>query len=93
MKIIVSMLLLYFTTSVSATECDCSIYPFKPNPPCYSMCVAKLSSKTNIDLSSVKNIDPEVSAAITVLSESKDRNNIKFEKINDKAELKRAVKW
>jgi len=57
------------------------------------MCVAKLSSKTNIDLSSVKNIDPEVSAAITVLSESKDRNNIKFEKINDKAELKRAVKW
>lgn len=91
MKKVVSLLLLYFTTCVSATECDCSIYPFKPNPPCYRMCVANLSSGKDIDLSNIKNIDPEVSAAITVLSKSTDRNAIKFEKINGEVDLIRAA--
>lgn len=81
--------LLFFTASASATDCDCSIYPFKPNPPCYSMCVAKLSSKGNTELSGVKNIDPDVSAAIKAISESNERSEVKFANINGEADLKR----
>jgi hypothetical protein len=81
--------MLFFTASASATDCDCSIYPFKPNPPCFSICVAKLSSEGSTELSAVKNIDPEVSDAIKAISESRERSTIKFENINEKADLKR----
>jgi hypothetical protein len=30
-----------------ATECDCTITPFKPNPPCFATCTAKLVSEAN----------------------------------------------
>ena len=54
--------LLFFSASTgSSTECDCSIYPFKPNPPCYGHCVGKLSSQKNVDLSTVKGKNVKVS--------------------------------
>ncbi len=92
MKIVALILpLVFLTAGVSAEECDCSTYPFKPNPPCYSACVAKLSSTTDIDLSSVKNMDPEVSKAIKAIATSKNRNVIKFQNISGKASLRREV--
>ena len=91
MKRLVLLFLLYFSTSVSATECDCSIYPFKPNPPCFSNCYSKLPPVRNIDLSSIKNLNLDVFAAIPVRSKSKDQNSIKFESINGEADLKRAA--
>ena len=83
------LLLLLSSSSVLAVECDCTIYPFKPNPPCYSACVAKLSSQKNIDLSAVKNIDPGVAVGIKVLSESKERYVIDFKSIEGKPDLER----
>jgi hypothetical protein len=90
-KVVPSILLLLAASSVLAAECDCSNYPFKPNPPCYGICVAKLSSKKDIDLSTVKNIDPGVSVGIKVLSESKDRNATDFANIKEKSDLERAA--
>ena len=81
--------LVFLAAGVSAEECDCSTYPFKPNPPCYSACVAKLSSTRYLDLSSVKNIDPEVSGAIKAIAASKNRHDIDFNNITGKATLKR----
>lgn len=81
--------LVLLAVGVSAEECDCSTYPFKPNPPCYSACVAKLSSAKEIDLSSVKNIDQEVYRAIKAIAASKNRHDIDFNNITGKAALKR----
>lgn len=76
-------------TCASAADCDCTSYPFKPNPPCYSVCVANLSSNKNNDLSAVKKLDPGVAVGIKVLSESKTRASINFKHINGKSDLER----
>ena len=73
----------------SASACDCTTYPFKPNPPCYSECVETLTSNKNINLSSVKNIDPGVSVSISVLRQQADMSTINASAINDKASLER----
>lgn len=90
-KFVLSLMLLLAAANVSAAECDCSKYPFKPNPPCYGLCVAKLSSQRDIDLSTVKNIDPGVFVGIKVLSESKSRVDTDFKSIKGKADLERAA--
>lgn len=100
MKTTVTALLLSLIAGVvSAKECNCSIYPFEPNPPCFRICVKTLSLDTNKDLSTVKNIDPGVAVGIKVLSESESPEatiskgtnvkHINFNKINGKADLER----
>lgn len=88
-KVLLSLLFLFSAAGVSATECDCSNYPFQPNPPCYGICVEQLSSQKNIDLTDVKNIDPGVSVGIKVLSESQNLDAIDFKSIKGKADLER----
>ncbi len=76
----------------SGPQCDCTSYPFKPNPPCFSVCVAKIAkSKQGGDLLKVKNIDPGVFVALDVLSKSKDLERIDFSSINKKSDLERAA--
>lgn len=75
MRTIIFYLLITFSTAaVSATECDCSNYPFQPNPPCYGICIDKLSSAGHIDTQMVTGIDPGVAVGINVISESKFRD-------------------
>lgn len=78
-------------TAVAAQDCDCTSYPFKPNPPCYGQCVAKLSAKTLGQTSLVKGIDPGVSVGIGVLSQAKDRSAVDFKAIQGKQDLERAA--
>jgi hypothetical protein len=97
--IITASLLSLFAATVSAKECNCSTYPFTPNPPCFRICVKALSLDTNADLSTVKNIDPGVAIGIKVLSEGErqettitkgmDMKHINFSNINEKADLER----
>lgn len=74
-----------------ARECDCTEYPFKPNPPCFNLCVAKLSAKPVSEAAVVKNIDPGVSVSIGVLSQSKNRAAIDFKSIQGKQDLENAA--
>jgi len=30
-------------------DCDCTIVPFKPNPPCFERCAAKILSQANFE--------------------------------------------
>lgn len=93
---VAALLLSLFAGAVSGKECNCSIYPFEPNPPCFRICVKALSLDTSKDLSSVKNIDPGVAVGIKVLSEGErhetggtDMRHINFNNINEKADLER----
>src|SRR6185437_2342935 len=40
-------LVLTSTRVVAAEQCDCAIYPFKPDPPCAQTCSAKLLAGAN----------------------------------------------
>jgi len=71
-----------------AVACDCTTYPFMPNPPCYSQCVAWLTKNKQISLSSVKNLDPGVSVAIGVLRQ-KEESTVDFSSITNKKSLER----
>lgn len=75
----------------SAAVCDCTSYPFKPNPPCFGSCVGKLASARNPDLSSVKGLDPGVSVGIRVLAANPKKNTIDFSSISGKSDLERAA--
>jgi hypothetical protein len=50
----VFFLVLLFVTEGNAQKCDCTIYPFRPDPPCFSTCMASLIS--NISEQDAKNI-------------------------------------
>ncbi len=88
-NVVAALLMSIFAAVVSAAECDCSSYPFKPNPPCFGICVARLSSHKNMDLSAVKNIDSGVAVGIKVLSDGKNDGEADFKNINGKADLER----
>ena len=83
--------LLSCTSVAYAQECDCSKYPFKPNPPCFGQCVSQLSAKPASETVVVKNIDPGVSVSIGVLGQSKDRSTVDFKSIQGKQDLERAA--
>jgi hypothetical protein len=74
-----------------AAECDCTTYPFRPNPPCYGRCVEVLSGSDGASVSSVKGIDPEVAQHIRTISKSPRRNAIDFERIRTIHDLEQAA--
>ena len=88
---IIPLLVLIATKVVAEDKCDCTIYPFKPNPPCYGECVKALSANTDTDLSKVKNLDAGVSVGIKVLADSPERSGIDFESIRGKSDLEKAA--
>ena len=75
----------------SVSVCDCTSYPFKPNPPCFGSCVGKLSSTRNPDLSGVKGLDAGVAVNIRVLAANPKRQAIDFSNITKKSELEIAT--
>lgn len=77
--------------SPSAPSCDCTSYPFKPNPPCFGSCVGKLSSTPNPDLTGVKGLDPGVAVNIRVLAANPKRQTVDFSNITGKPELEIAT--
>ena len=89
--LLLSFGLLLAANAATAQTCDCTAYPFKPNPPCFGQCVAQLSSKPASEPEGIKNIDPGVSVGIRVLSQSKDRTSVDFSAIQGKKDLERAA--
>lgn len=76
----------------AAQTCDCTKYPFTPNPPCFNTCVVQLSAKPPREAgSAVQNIDPGVYVGIRILSENRGRSKIDFARIKDKQSLESAA--
>lgn len=50
---------------VSAGDCDCKKYPFKPNPPCFAKCWSALLRHSNSGtLQRALELDPEVASKV-----------------------------
>ncbi len=82
MKRHVLFLMTIILIPIPALSCDCMVYPFVPNPPCYDKCTSYLKINKNIDLSKIKNIDPAVKMSIAILrsvSEKKPYNSDRME--------------
>lgn len=79
------------TGAQSAITCDCTSYPFKPNPPCFGSCVERLSSTPNPDLSGVTGLDPGVAVSIRVLAANPRRQAIDFSSVREKSDLEIAA--
>jgi hypothetical protein len=77
--------------AASAVSCDCTSYPFKPNPPCFGSCVGKLASTPNPDLAAVKGLDPGVAVSIKVLAATPKKDGIDFSGMQGKSDLERAA--
>lgn len=87
------LLLFLLIESARAIACDCTSYPFKPNPPCYSECVEHLIKDKQILLRSIRDLDPGVGVGISVLRNNDIENImwIDLSKINNKSSLERAA--
>jgi hypothetical protein len=60
------------TSALAAQNCDCTVYPFRPDPPCAASCSAKLLEKS--DYSSLVNIlglKPDTAKQISTFSSSR----------------------
>jgi hypothetical protein len=79
------------TSAAPTVSCDCTSYPFKPNPPCFGSCVGKLASTPTPDLAAVKGLDPGVSVSIKVLAANPKRETIDFSGMKGKADLEKAA--
>ena len=65
MRWIIVLFLLMFANPSIAADCDCTIFPFKPDPPCFDICTAKhLAAATASELEIIAGIDPNISRLI-----------------------------
>ena len=72
-------------------SCDCTSYPFKPNPPCFGLCVARFAETKNPDLLAVRGLDPGVAVSLRVLAASPSGTTFEYSKLTSKAELEKAA--
>ena len=76
---------------IKPVSCDCTSYPFKPNPPCFGSCVSKLAEAQNPDLKFVKGLDPGVAVSIKVLAATPNKAAIDFANLKGKPDLESAA--
>jgi hypothetical protein len=70
MKTVFLILVSTILTHAALAECDCTIVPFQPNPPCFQQCVSKILSKaTYSELTGIFKLPEDVSKKIISLRE------------------------
>jgi hypothetical protein len=79
------------SAAIKSATCDCTSYPFKPNPPCFGLCIGKFAETKNPNLSFVKGLDPGVAVSLKVLAASPNSASFDFTKLNGKADLESAA--
>ena len=80
-------LLLIGMAIAHADECNCHIYPFTPNPPCFQNCVVSLVRHPEISLKSIRGIDPGVAVSISALRTRSLSTYTDFSDIDSKEKL------
>lgn len=87
MKLLFGILTFASATLVHAQSCTCLEFPFTPEPPCNSICLKKLTSSPEPDLSKVKSLDPGVALSIKVIAKNPDAAKIDFGQFKTKSDL------
>lgn len=82
--------LLLLVISASSATCECTKYPFEPNPPCFQVCLKKIYTDSSFRLESVKDLDPKVRTNIERLRRS-DAPISALKDINNDADLRAIV--
>lgn len=58
-------------------KCDCTIYPFKPNPPCYDKCTANILATANKDeLELIVGLDGDLAKRIVKLDRTGELDSL-----------------
>jgi len=71
MRWIIVLALFSFTNPCIAADCDCTIFPFKPDPPCFDICTAKhLAAATASELQTIAGIDSNIAQLISSIPEN-----------------------
>jgi hypothetical protein len=71
MRWIMVLILVSLANHSIAADCDCTIVPFKPDPPCFDICTAKhLAVATASELETIAGIDPNISRLIAGIPEN-----------------------
>ena len=71
MRWMIVLVLLSVTNPGIAADCDCTIFPFKPDPPCFDICTAKsLSVATVSELVKIAGIDSNIARLIVSIPEN-----------------------
>ena len=57
LAILSAALFILFSEIAASNDCDCTIFPFQPDPPCFDICTGKiLSTVSASDLENIVNI-------------------------------------
>ncbi|MFH1580628.1 MAG: hypothetical protein ABIC39_00895 [Pseudomonadota bacterium] len=71
MRWIIVLVLISVTNPGIAANCDCTIYPFNPDPPCFDVCTAKhLSVATASELTTIVRVDQNIARLIARIPEN-----------------------
>lgn len=72
MKNIILIIILVFMSAqtIMAEDCNCTIFPFKPDPPCFNVCAARLIDKAAVEeLEFIVGLDKDVAQRIVSFAE------------------------
>jgi hypothetical protein len=61
----------------AGADCDCTIYPFKPDPPCVRQCSAKVLAGSNYtSLVTVLGLSPEIAQRVSAVPASQKPDDL-----------------
>jgi hypothetical protein len=67
MKNIILVIIFFIMSAqtIMAEDCNCTIFPFKPDPPCFTICAARLINKAAVEeLEFIVGLDKDVAQRI-----------------------------
>ena len=64
-RLVMFIFILSIVSPLWAVDCDCTIYPFKPDPPCVDECIAQSLAVANAEeLENIAGLDPQIAQMI-----------------------------
>jgi hypothetical protein len=89
-RLLVVTSIILLTIAMPTMACDCKMYPFTPNPPCFKECTKKIATGS-LNLESVENMDVQSRATFERLRRSSIPMSA-IDNLDDEASLQAALK-
>ncbi|UXI70321.1 hypothetical protein [Tahibacter amnicola] len=85
-RMILLFLAILVTPISNSQDCNCTDYPFEPNPPCFKVCAERISRNQNLSFNPA--LDKTVENAFRTIHEASKTQHIDFESITNEWQLK-----